>query len=98
MTKKFQRKIEDFICYKCGELVIGDGYTDHCSNCLWGKHVDVNPGDRSSSCGGDMKPIDYETSHRKIRIKYHCQKCTHNFWVKMNPKDNMESLLKIKKY
>ena len=25
----------------------GNGYTNHCSQCLWSKHVDINPGDRS---------------------------------------------------
>ena len=24
-----------------------NGYTNHCSQCLWSKHVDINPGDRS---------------------------------------------------
>src|SRR3990167_4839651 len=56
-VKKFQRKIEDFVCENCGCGVKGDGYTNHCPKCLWGKHVDVNPGDREEECGGMMKPI-----------------------------------------
>jgi len=44
--KKFQKRIENFTCEKCGLFVKGTGYTDHCPNCLWSKHMDINPGDR----------------------------------------------------
>lgn len=95
MTKKFQRKIESFICDECGAEVSGDGYTDHCPACLTGKHVDVNPGDRLAGCGGIMNPIAYETIGGKTKIKYQCQKCDHIFWVKMAKEDRLEELLKI---
>jgi len=56
--KKFQKKKEDFKCEKCGREVIGTGYTNHCPDCLWSKHVDVNPGDRQSKCLGlDRKSV-----------------------------------------
>ncbi|MBU3901416.1 RNHCP domain-containing protein, partial [Patescibacteria group bacterium] len=47
-SKKFQRKIEDFVCGHCGPKIKGTGYTDHCPKCLWSQHVDVNPGDRQA--------------------------------------------------
>ena len=61
MPKLFQKTVEDFICEHCGNKVAGDGYTNHCPNCLWSKHVDVNPGDRAAICGGMMKAVKVET-------------------------------------
>ena len=89
-AKKFQRKIESFICEMCSAEIKGNGYTDHCPNCLWGKHVDVNPGDRSANCGGMMEPIGVETSHGKHIIMYRCEKCGYEFKVKIAMDDNIE--------
>ena len=58
--KRFNRRIEDFTCEHCGTEVHGNGYTNHCPNCLWSKHVDINPGDRAADCGGLMEPIAVE--------------------------------------
>ena len=55
--KRFRRTIEDFICLNCGLNATGNGYTDHCPKCLFGRHVDVMPGDRSEQCHGLMKPM-----------------------------------------
>ncbi len=71
----FVRRIEDFTCSHCRAKVTGNGYTDHCPQCLWSKHVDVEPGDRAADCGGMMEPIALEGSTAKYRIRYHCQKC-----------------------
>lgn len=94
-SKKFQRRIENFICEKCGTEVQGNGYTDHCPACLWGKHVDVNPGDRAASCGGMMKPIRAEVKSGKYLLYYICKKCGHKFKVKSAKDDNFEVLIKI---
>lgn len=94
-TKKFQRQIEDFICEKCGTKVIGNGYTDHCPDCLWGKHVDINPGDRVADCGGMMKPIRMELDHGKNIIMYKCEKCGYDFRVKVLNEDNLEEIMKL---
>ena len=52
---------EVFKCRKCGREVIPDGagsdHRNHCPNCLTSMHVDDQPGDRSSDCGGQMEPI-----------------------------------------
>ena len=98
MSKKFQRRIENFVCEKCGADIHGNGYTDHCPNCLWGKHVDVHPGDRMSHCGGRLKPIRVELDHGKNIIMYRCEKCGHKFRVKSTENDNFEALLKINKF
>jgi len=75
MTKKFQRKKEDFICQVCNHLVKGSGYTNHCPFCLFSKHVDINPGDRQEQCRGLMKPIGIIKKKGKNKIIFRCQKC-----------------------
>lgn len=95
MTKKFQRKIENFTCDHCGAEVVGNGYTDHCPVCLWGKHVDVNPGDRAADCGGAMEPIGFEEKAGAYRIQYRCQKCGHQFIVKSAMNDDINRLISL---
>jgi hypothetical protein len=77
MTRKFQRRTEDFTCENCREFVIGDGYTNHCPVCLWSKHVDVNPGDRAATCGGLMEPVGAEQKSGETIIIHRCVKCHH---------------------
>lgn len=97
MSKKFQRKIEDFICENCGTLVKGNGYTNHCPNCLYSKDVDINPGDRKSSCGGLMKPISIEVKKDHCVIMHECIKCGKKRPNKSGDDDNFETILKIMK-
>jgi ribosomal protein L37AE/L43A len=75
MSRNFQRTIEDFSCIKCGAMVSGDGYTNHCSNCLHSRHVDVNPGDRASPCGGLMKPVGLVQKRGAYVIEHQCVVC-----------------------
>jgi len=95
MAKNFQRKIENFTCKNCGEKVTGDGYTNHCPICLWSKHIDINPGDRSSKCKGLMEPIKIETKKDGYIITHHCEKCGYQKKNKSNPTDNFTTLLQI---
>lgn len=74
-TPKFQRYIEDFTCEHCGAEVKGTGYTNHCPKCLWGKHVDVNPGDRAEACGGMMEPIRVEGTTPRYTLVHRCVRC-----------------------
>lgn len=91
----FTRKIEDFTCEYCGAQVTGDGYTDHCPQCLWGKHVDVLPGDRAADCGGAMEPMAIEGTTPKYRIRYRCQKCGYSFTVKVDDHDDPAAIIAI---
>lgn len=95
MTKKFIKKIEDFICERCGFFVKGTGYTNHCPKCLWCKHVDVNPGDRLSDCGGMMAPISVEKKGKEYFINYKCQKCGFERANGMQKEDNFEEIIRI---
>ena len=92
--KNFIRKRENFVCEYCGEMVVGNGYTDHCLKCLWGKHVDeIVPGDRKSSCKGLMKPERVIYEKGDFKIFYKCTKCKHEFGVKCSKDDNRERLV-----
>lgn len=73
--KQFTRTREDFVCEHCGAKVKGDGYTNHCPHCLYSKHVDINPGDRSADCGGLMEPIGLELKDGKYVLVHRCAKC-----------------------
>lgn len=95
-AKNFKRKIEDFECGNCGEKVKGDGYTDHCPKCLWGKHVDREiPGDRASECRGLMKPTEVAYLSGKFKIHYKCTKCRHEFWVRNSENDDRGLLVEL---
>ena len=97
MNERFLRKKENFVCEVCGTEVVGDGYTDHCPNCLWGKHVDVFPGDRESDCGGLMEPVGVEKKKGEWRILYRCQKCGYQHWNRTAPDDNFEKIIQSSK-
>ena len=93
MTRTFIRKKEDFVCAKCGEQAKGNGYTNHCPNCLWSKHVDVNPGDRASECCGMMRPNLHEVKGDKYTIKHTCVKCGHQKENKRIKDDKIEKVI-----
>jgi hypothetical protein len=94
--KNFVRRIEDFVCENCGQRVVGDGYTDHCPKCLWGKHVDREiPGDRASECRGMMEPIKSSFEKGEFKILYQCSGCNHNFWVRCDKNDDRERLMAL---
>jgi rubrerythrin len=94
-TRKFTKTVEDFICENCGTFVKGDGYTDHCPNCLWSKHVDVNPGDRAANCGGMLEPVAVEIRNDEHKIHYVCKKCGKTHRVRTSPDDNFEVILQL---
>jgi hypothetical protein len=73
MTKRFTRRKEDFVCENCGEHVKSGGYTNHCPNCLYSKHVDINPGDRMSECRGMMRPAYLEKVSDGFAITFVCE-------------------------
>ncbi|MBI4049553.1 MAG: RNHCP domain-containing protein [Candidatus Doudnabacteria bacterium] len=94
MTKKFTRTIEDFTCGHCGFFVSGDGYTNHCPQCFWSKHVDVHPGDRQNACRGLMKPVAIESKSQQFAVIHKCQKCKLERKNKLGTLDDLVQLLK----
>ena len=94
-SKKFTRTKEDFVCEKCGFSVTGDGYTNHCPKCIWSKHVDINPGDRSANCGGMMEPMALENKSDVFYILHKCTKCRHEKRNKAVNGDSFNELVRI---
>lgn len=95
MTKKFQRTKEDFTCEKCGLIVKGSGYTNHCPRCLWSKHVDVNPGDRQAACQGLMEPVGVELKGGEYTILHRCTRCGFEKRNKASKDDNFDAILHL---
>ena len=93
--KRFQKRIEDFVCEKCGTKTQGRGYTNHCPSCLWSKHLDVNPGDRSAQCRGMMQPLAIENKKGTQAIMYRCKTCGIERKNKVAPEDNVNTLISL---
>ncbi len=75
----FVKNDESFICENCNKKVEKLEYTsrDHCNHCLYSKHLDITPGDRSNECKGALKPFNIEVSNKidSEVIVYKCLKC-----------------------
>ncbi len=95
--KKFTKKVENFICENCGKSVMGNGYTNHCPFCLYSKHVDINPGDRSCNCGGLMKPIEIQQKNGEFVILHKCTKCGFERKNKVQENDDINKIIEISK-
>jgi hypothetical protein len=75
LSRRFTRTREDFTCFNCGAHVAGDGYTNHCSSCLWSLHVDVHPGDRAAGCRAPMEPVDILFERGRFIVVHRCTGC-----------------------
>ncbi len=95
MSTSFTRRIEDFTCAHCGVVVKGNGYTNHCPHCLWSKHVDVEPGDRASDCGGMMEPVAIRVTREGYDLLHRCTVCRHEKWNRTTPEDDMAEVIKV---
>lgn len=95
--KKFNKIKEDFICEKCQFKNIGDGFTNHCSNCFYSKHLDIFPGDRLEKCRGLMEPIEIKNGKKNQYIILHkCKNCQKISKDKFREKtDNFNNFLKL---
>lgn len=93
--KKFTKTIEDFNCAHCGTVVHGNGYTNHCPECLWSKHVDNNPGDRAATCGGMMKPISIEPDGERFIITHKCETCGKIKRQKTADNDDIDKIIEL---
>ena len=71
---------DSFICKVCGRPVApdaaGSAHRNHCPNCLSSLHVDEEPGDRASSCGGIMDPIGvWVRKGGEWAVIHRCRRC-----------------------
>lgn len=95
LTAQFTRRKEDFTCDVCETDVKGNGYTNHCPECLSSKHVDINPGDRASPCKGTMLAVSLESKNGQQYIVHKCEKCGFVRRNKVSPNDNFNAILAL---
>ena len=94
----FTRTIENFECKNCHTFVEGNGYTNHCPQCLYSLHIDNQPGDRQNLCQGLMQPIDIVTQGGSpVDIIHQCQKCLIIKQNKISDNDSTETIISIMK-
>lgn len=91
---------EKFLCGHCGKKNAPAKGTcrNHCTACLWSKHVDATvPGDRESLCQGMMEPKTVEggTNRKGYSIIHHCTKCPKQIRNKAAPDDDTNTLILI---
>ena len=93
-----------FKCAHCKRWVvinpfIGTANRNHCSYCLWSKHVDVKKGDRKEACHGGMEPIGltfkYEGYGRQgeLMLIHQCAECSHLSINRIAADDSNEEIL-----
>jgi len=93
--KNFIRRVEDFACETCGRQIAGSGYTNHCTACLYSKHVDVVPGDRSAECQGMMEPIAVEQTRSGYVITHRCLRCGAEKRNAAAQNDDFDAILRV---
>ena len=91
----FLRKKEDFTCEHCGALVVGNGYTNHCPECFWSKHVDIEPGDRAEKCRGLMEPVAATLVAGEYTVTQRCQTCGYERRNRVRSEENLTALIAI---
>jgi hypothetical protein len=80
-----------FECCHCSLEVrpnpaMGTKHRNHCTHCLWSKHVDQTPGDRASACQGCMEPVGVTLKQEgvdkygkqkagDVLLVHHCTQC-----------------------
>lgn len=91
---------ETFVCKVCGRTVVpqgaGSDHRNHCPNCLSSLHVDIEPGDRASDCGGIMDPIAvWVRKNGEWAIVHHCRRCGAMSSNRVAADDNPMKLMSI---
>ena len=93
----FKKQVEDFVCGNCGVAVKGNGFTNHCPKCLWGKHVDIHPGDRAEVCKGAMEPVAIESRRDGDMVVHRCIVCGKISKNHLSKNDDFDTVLQISK-
>jgi len=91
---------ETFTCKNCGRVVVPEGagsdHRNHCPNCLYSLHVDIEPGDRESDCGGYMEPVAVWVRNKgEWAIIHRCKMCGSFSSNRVAADDNPMKLMSI---
>ena len=99
-NNKSNTDIKPFNCKVCGRLVTPEGagslHRNHCPNCLSSLHLDNEPGDRSSGCGGIMDAIGvWVRKGGEWAVIHRCRRCGHISSNRTAADDNPIKLMSI---
>ena len=91
---------ESFTCKVGGRLVTPEGagsdHRNHCPNCLSSLHVDLEPGDRASDCGGIMEPVAvWVRGKGEWAVIHRCRRCGSFSSNRVAADDNPMKLMSI---
>lgn len=91
---------DSFTCKVCTRLVTpenaGSTHRNHCQNCLTSLHLDNEPGDRESDCGGIMDAIGvWVRKNGEWAIIHRCRRCGKLSSNRVAADDNPMKLMSI---
>ena len=91
---------EPFVCTHCRREVqpepYGTSHRNHCPHCLWSLHVDVEPGDRCSTCRGPMEPVAvWVKPNGEWALVHRCRDCGHLQANRIAGDDNELALMSL---
>lgn len=91
---------DSFTCKVCTRLVTpenaGSTHRNHCPNCLTSLHLDNEPGDRESDCGGIMDAIGvWVRKNGEWAIIRRCRRCGKLSSNRVAADDNPMKLMSI---
>lgn len=91
---------DSFRCKNCGWEVTpqgaGSDHRNHCPNCLYSVHLDIEPGDRESDCGSLMEPVAvWVRNDGEWAIVHRCRRCGTLRSNRVAADDNPAKLLSI---
>lgn len=91
---------DSFTCKVCSRLVTpenaGSTHRNHCPNCLTSLHLDNEPGDRESDCGGIMDAIGvWVRKNGEWAIIHRCRRCGKLSSNRVAADDNPMKLMSI---
>lgn len=89
-----------FTCRVCGwavsPIMDGGSQRSHCPKCLSSLHLDEEPGDRASDCGGHMEPIGvWVRKGGEWAIIHRCRRCGKLSSNRIASDDNQVLLMSI---
>ncbi|MFC1610116.1 RNHCP domain-containing protein [Myxococcota bacterium] len=90
---------ESFLCAHCKRTVVptlhGTRHRNHCPHCLWSRHLDRTPGDRRSSCRGQMVPVAVWVRDGEWVLLHRCERCAIIRGNRIAPDDDLTTLLAL---
>lgn len=93
----FKQRNESFVCINCNKKVKShpSSCRDHCNHCLFGLHVDNDPGDRLNPRRGVLEPVGLRKKGGKEQIVFKCQKCHDTAYCIVSLDDNFNAILEL---